>query len=344
MIDLVKGERSIYDDYIQATNLDWMESEDYNIFTDPNGKEIYALSPKRGNVVYATRKTLQKNSLVKAVEDKEFDFPIANSQKYRMTKLLFVTLSFDPTLVSPEWAWAMLRSSPVERLDYKYNVLNRFDANLSKIFGKHGRLVCKEAQANGYPAPHMIIVLDEPVRVELRNGRNGPKWRLYDPKVLRRIGKSSDLRRLAFKDHRKAIRMNPIWKYGFVDFEGIVKGYRFKNKKNAMSYPFKYLTKCLTQDSSFSISDVDSINEIKDPAKRTILFTHLGNKCFRTRDITFGKGFKNRIGLLPPEKKSKPSKWSRIKTVPGYVYEYTLRKTEEHNIKAFRQLFCEGAT
>ena len=39
-------------------------------------------------------------------------------------------------------------------------------------------------------------------------------------------------------------------------------------------------------------------NSVKDKGMRTMLFTHMGNKCFRTRDVSFGKGYKDRIGLI----------------------------------------------
>jgi hypothetical protein len=51
-----------------------------------------------------------------------------------------------------------------------------------------------------------------------------------------------------------------------------------------------------------------------------MLFTHLGNKCFRTRDVSFRKGFKDRIGMLPEEKPEGTVLWKRIRTVPGYEY------------------------
>lgn len=313
----------------------------YNLFIDKTtGEGVYALSPKRGNVPYAARKSHQRNALLEAIKDKEFDYPIGNSTKFRMTKILFVTFSFDRS-ISPERAWAMLRSKPIEGSNCPYNVISELDANLSSIFGKHGKLVCKEAQASGYPAPHMIIILDEPVKVEMKINKSGRQsWRLCDPRILRRIGKDTALRNLAFKNHRKANSLNPIWKHGFIDFEGVVKGYTFRNRKNVMSYPFKYLTKCLTEDNSDSISNYDTINEIKDTSLKTALFTHLGNKCMNTRDISFGKGFKTRVGMLPPEEAPKNSKWKRIRTVPGFVYHFVKDMTEKHNISVFREMFA----
>ena len=139
-------------------------------------------------------------------------------------------------------------------------------------------------------------------------------------------------RKLAFKDPKKLIRINPLWKHGFIDIQGIVKGSRFKHKKDAISYPFKYLTKCLTEESSSSIESLESINEVKDKGLRTALFTHFGNKCFRTRDISYGKGFRDRIGMLPSIPK-KSNEWKRLRSVPGGVIELHKKIVERKAVK-----------
>ncbi len=146
-------------------------------------------------------------------------------------------------------------------------------------------------------------------------------WRLCDPHILDRIGKGSLMRKLCRTDYRKVIDMNPIWKHGFIDFEGIVSEQGSRSERDALTYPFKYLVKCLTQDGCDSIKGFPDINSVKDKGKRTILFTHLGNKCFRTRDVSFGKGFKDRIGMLPEEKPEGPALWKRIRTVTGYEHD-----------------------
>jgi len=321
MSKLVNGEITMTDDSLQNDLLTWMRDEDYNVFKNlQTGEEIYALSCKRGNKVYATRKTQQKNQILDALDGKEFDHIMKGFPNRRWTRLLMITVSFDRDQFTMEEAWAALRSNPIEGCESRYNLINRLDANLRKVFGPHGKLLCKEAQQDGYPAPHMIIVLDEPVMVEHHRGRNGESWRLCDPRLLRRIGKDTMARKLAFKDPKKLIRINPLWKHGFIDIQGIVKGSRFKHKKDAISYPFKYLTKCLTEESSSLIESRDSINEVKDKGLRTTLFTHFGNKCFRTRDISYGKGFRDRIGMLPSISK-KSNEWKRLRSVPGGVIE-----------------------
>ncbi len=50
------------DPQLQAEFLDWIESEDRNKFLNTEtGEVIYALSAKRGNKVYATRKTKKRD-------------------------------------------------------------------------------------------------------------------------------------------------------------------------------------------------------------------------------------------------------------------------------------------
>ncbi|MBE6519710.1 MAG: hypothetical protein E7Z68_01125 [Thermoplasmata archaeon] len=315
--DLVAGRMTLDDPYLQAVLLDWIESEDRNVFLNQDtGEFVYALSAKRGNKVYATRKSKRRNEIEAALDGKEFDVPVKGFRNRRYTRLLLTTVNFDREQYAAEEAWAALRSTPTEGAEYEYNVLNNLNANISKIFGKHGTLVSKEAQSSGYPAPHLIFLLDEPVMVERHSGRGEKEsWRICDPRILDRIGKGPLMRRLCRTDHRKAIRMNPIWKHGFIDFEGIVKGNGSRSGKDTVSYAFKYLVKCLTENGKSAIKDLPDISSVKDKGLRTMLFTHLGNKCFRTRDVSFGKGFKDRIGLLPEPKSEEKSPWKLVKTI-----------------------------
>lgn len=338
--DLVQGKASIDDPRLQATLLDWIESAQYNKFLDPeSGAVVYAQVAKRGNVVYATRKAKKRDALKTALDGKVFDEPVKGFRNRRWTRLLLCTVNFDRSRFSAEQAWAALRSTPVEGLDYTYNVINRLNANISKIFGKHGTLTSKEAQSSGYPAPHLIFVLDDPVMVERHIGKDGHvSWRICDQRILNRIGKGPLMRKLARENYRAAIDMNPIWKHGFIDFEGIVSEEGSRSGRDAVTYPFKYLVKCLTEDGSNSIRDTPDINSVKEKDRRTMLFTHLGNKCFRTRDVSFGKGFKDRIGMLPEEKSSGPIKWKRVRTVTDFEYHFIRVWEEKLAIFKFRNM------
>ena len=333
------------DPILQAELLDWIESEDRNKFLNlTTGETIYALSAKRGNKVYATRKTKKRDQIKNALDGKEFDVPVDGFRNRRWTRLLLVTTNFDRNQFTKEEAWAALRSTPTEGVVYTFNVMNNLNANISKIFGKHGTLTAKEAQSSGYPAPHCIYILDEPVMVERHVGKDGKvTWRLCDPRVLNRIGKGPLMRKLSKSDYRKAIQMNPIWKHGFIDFEGIVREEGSKSGRDTVAYAFKYLVKCLTEDGYSKIVDLPDIKSAKDPSVRTMLYTHLGNKCFRTRDISFGKGFKDRLGILPEEKSSEETVWKRIKTVTDYEYNFIQAFNETAAVAKFKQVMASQA-
>jgi len=341
MRDALAGKVKLTDEELQSVFFDWMSSIDYNLFRNTEtGDDYYAMCCKRGNVVYATRKTNKEKEIREALEGKEFDYPVEGCGRRRMTRFLLVTLNFDRERFTAEEAWASLRSTPIEGTDYIYNVINKFNANISKIFGPHGTLVCKEGQSSGYPAPHLIFLLDEPVMVEYHETHGKGSWRICDSAILERIGKGPKLRRLAFKDHRKAIQFNPIWKYGFCDFEGIVTSGSSERRNNPISYVFKYLTKCLTDPEDSKIAKYKSINEIEDKALRTAMFTHLANKCFGTRDITFGKGFKERLEMLPAAKPVS-SPWKRIRTLTDSEHDLILELKERRAVKQFRTI-CLG--
>ena len=322
---LLSGEFHLKDRHLQRSFIKWVKKEEVSEFYNLRTAEmIYIPVPKRGNMAYVMNKASRRNEMIKAISDKVFDWPDPCNPALRWTRMLFVTVTFDPKRFTQEEAWASIKSTGSRERHHLYGEINRLDANLSKIFGPHGKLLCKEAQSNGYPAPHMILVLDEPIQVRMINGKRGVKWVPVDETILRRIGTDPESRALCETDYSAGIDANPIWKNGFIDFEGIVSESRFRGRRSVVSYPFKYLTKCLTRDDAFSASDIECIDDVKDPKLRTALYTHYCNKCFRNRDITYGKGFRDRIGLLPPKKKevvldengkSVKSDWIRIGSV-----------------------------
>ena len=341
MRDLVEGRLTLGDDHLQMVTLDWQESEDFNEFVNPEtGERIHALCSKRGNVVFCAKKSEQRDALSKALESGVFDWPVPGTRNDRMTKLLFVTLTFDPGIMSRERAWASLRASEIPGCDAVTGVINNFEAGMRGIFGDLCKLICKEATSSGWPAPHLIFLLEEPVRVRAHHGKDGSvTWRLVDRRILRRIGKDPSMRSLYSRNHSAAIAKNPIWKYGFIDLQGIVKGSGYGRYKNEITYLFKYLTKCVSGEASEITEGLRTINEAPEK-ERTMLFTHMANKCFRTRDISFGKTFKERMGLIPLEKKVPSGVWKRIRTIPGFMHEAIVRDNQRRALKKLREMFA----
>ena len=321
---LIKGSVTIQDDWLHETFLDYIEKQLRSEFYNNETHEFYyAPVAKRGNMYYAVRKAALCDEISEAMSGIVFDEPVPGFRNLRKTRLLFVTLTFDPRKFTAEEAWAALKSTRPEDMDNIYNVINGFAANISKIFGTNGKLVSKEAQANGYPAPHLLIVLDEPVLVRRKKIKGDlSKWYIEDPEFLRRLGKDEESRRAVREDYCAAIDSNPVWKHGFFDIEGVVSDQKFGGRKNVCAYLFKYMAKCITKDHCHSTSSLRTIKDCKDHKLLIALYTHLCNKCFRNRDITYGKGFKTRIGLLQKQQKEKdkePSSWSYLGVVDESV-------------------------
>lgn len=335
--DLVSGKRTLHDDDLQREHLDWTLTDDVNVFRNKKtGLRVYALAAKRGNCAYAAKKGETLNDVINAMSTKEFDFPDTElpASRYRWTQLLLVTLTFSHTRHTMEEAWAMLRSSPPEGTDIEYGILNKFGANISKIFGPNGKIACKESDSSGYPSPHIIILLDRPVLVKRHVGKDGKvSWRLVNDRILKRVGKDDASRKRSMNDVENATLENPIWSYGTMDIKGIIKSERFGRFRSGFTYVFKYLVKTASVSRYEELATVDTIRDIKDKSLRTMMFTHFGNKCFRTRDVVIGKAFKDRVGILPKSKtfgrsegsensecnEDSGSEWERERTIPKWV-------------------------
>lgn len=336
MADLVAGRVRLSDPVLQNEMRDWMNFDDKIEFRNKEtGESVFALAAKRGNRAYAAKKGQKLNELLKCVEKCELDrLAPGRRSNYRFTRVLFFTFTFSHERYTPEQAWAALRTTSPEGMDFECNVLNRFGANISKIFGPNGKLTCKESDSSGYPAPHMIVILDRPVLVYRHNDRNGgTSWRIADPRVLARLGKDSASRARSFVDTEVSSSENPVWKHGMFDVQGVVKGSKFGRFSSSFTYVFKYLLKTTDAERYEELREDRPVSEIKDKSVRTMFYTHLGNKCFRTRDISFGKAFKTRVGMLPKEQKT-GSSWEYMRTVPAFVADRIVEMRERKIIRS----------
>ena len=339
--DLANGKIHLKNRRHQQRFLDWMRDEQMIVFQDKKtGEKVYSPVCRRGNRQYAMKKARQRDLFLEAFRTKELDRQIGNNPNIRETCALLITVTFDKKKYTMEEAWGMLSSTEIASSDLKTGVLNNLTANLRDIFGPLCKITVKEAQEDGYPAPHLIVLLDNPTTVKLHRGKGGQSWRIFDPHTLRRIGKDPALRRLSRIRHIDAISMNPIWKYGFIDVQGVVKGCRFKNRKDAVSYAYKYLTKSLTDDHCRELEDLDSISECRTKSLRISLWGHLCNKSYGLRDITYGRKVKEFLSMLPAEnmdgENTMESRWTFMRTIPSFVYEKIVMWNARKMLRPFR--------
>jgi hypothetical protein len=54
------------------------------------------------------------DEMIELLNNGNFDYPIGSTGKYRMIRILFITLTFDEKTFTKENAWASLRSTPIK--------------------------------------------------------------------------------------------------------------------------------------------------------------------------------------------------------------------------------------
>jgi len=214
------------------------------------GDVICVKSSKRGNDVYAEKKSKDYNEVGTALsnpsfssiqERKGFRSDVPKYGTIAQTRVLYVTYTYDTKLYSPFEAYERCTSD-----------LNRWKAYMTKELGmKYASMCVKEGTERGYPAPHMIIILENPVSVVLWKGKKGDKWIVQNKAIV---------------DH-----LHEAWKRATdgtyqVDIQGVVNG--GMGDGGSVSY---YLSKY--------------VGKSVKPNSKTSVYTLAMQKFFRLRDI-----------------------------------------------------------
>jgi hypothetical protein len=247
------------------TFLEWIEEECYvNLINNETGESLEVLSPKRGNPAYARNKRKKASEIYQGLKKLDWDYPVPRARNLvRDTHLLLITLTFDQKATTKEEAWRLLTA--------RGKAFNRFSANMSRTLGTKATLKVKEATKSGYPAPHILVMLDRPVRAF----RYKKKWRMQSEKVLDRL--------------RRA------WPYGFIDVRAVISSR--VGKYGVVYYMMKYLTKTI----GVNCRNSDSSDSVQWEEERAAVLTHVWNKVFRCRDV-LSKAFKERLNAVRPSR------------------------------------------
>jgi hypothetical protein len=243
------------------TFLEWKDEDCFlSFFNEDTCEAFETLSPKRGNPAYAKNKRKKAWEIYQGLKKLDLDYPVPHARDVvRDTHLLLVTLTFDQKAITKDGAWHLITS--------KGKAFNRFSANLSKIFGTKASWKVKEGTGSGYPAPHVLVMLDRPVRAF----RYRKTWRIQSEKILDRL--------------RKA------WPYGFIDVMAIISSK--VGKYGVVGYLTKYLTKSVT----LSYKNSSSLASEQWEKEKTAILTHVWNKVFKCRDV-LSKAFKQRLNSV----------------------------------------------
>ena len=238
---------------IKEQFINYVSDDKYSVLYNPKeDKYIFPLAPKRGNKSYAYKQGKKFKPIMKAFEERSFSKAVNSRLAKYLTSALLITFTYDHKLWTIPDAWRSVTSA-----------VNSFKSYLTKTLKiSYGSFLSKEGTKSGYPAPHLIILLDNTVAAFRHRG----KWRVQSQSLV------NDLK-------------NAWARYScgsFCDIQAIVEGK--VGKRNAISYALKYATKTVSLD-------LDNPND-------TAIYTHAFQKLYNLRNQV-SKDFLQRIDHAP---------------------------------------------
>lgn len=205
------------------------------------------LAPKRGNRAYARKQEKKMRDLESGFKGLVFDRPLPG-RNHKACHMFLSTLTYDQKNISKEDAWKNISHD-----------IKSMKVMLSRaLHAEHiDVLTVKEGTESGYPAPHLLVIVDRPVIcVRHKNRRGEITYRLAD--------------------HVQLGKVKQTWKNGFLDIKAVV-----NNKVGAYSavhYTMKYLVKSV------------------DAKKKDLAFKQMAwQKKFNLRAMHIGQSFKNLV-------------------------------------------------
>lgn len=186
--------------FIEESFREWAQYPEWLVF---QGEHIHTgdmrfkavKSAKRGNNVYSWKIKKRLDELSTALPDVRF-FNYRDRSSRHKTKALFVTLTF----------------ARIQRLDLAWENVgkawNQYMARLRRKYGSVHAFRVWEAQGDGYPHIHAILIFESS---EFEAFHYGDAWRIQE----------------------KREELEPLWKYGFSDYEaltGVREGFRYVTK------------------------------------------------------------------------------------------------------------------
>lgn len=141
------NEENLYTNYQK-----WVEEEHIVVLKDLVTNEIIKKqSPRRGNSAYARKFDDKRKKLESQFTKLTFSTLIENSRKnYSDSLLLLITLTYDHKKTDIQNSWRDITKE-----------INNFKKKIRRRLGFGATVICsKEGTKSGYPAPHLLIMLD----------------------------------------------------------------------------------------------------------------------------------------------------------------------------------------
>jgi hypothetical protein len=253
----------LYSDFLA-----WMNDASITQLRDMRtGETVRHLAPKRGNKAHAAKYRKKLTDIEIGLNGLELDRPLGRGRDTLwMCRALLITLTFDHKIISMSDAWRTISKE-----------IAKFKIKLKRVMGFHSILTIavKEGTTSGYPAPHIMVIMDLPVTCKKRYSR-------FAKKNLYRINNDTLYYGIHDGGPNDKKGMVDCWPHGFIDVQGITNGQILdgKEKVSPASYLFKYLTKAI---------DITNTDTRK---KNLGVSTHAWQKLHRLRPLHICKKLK----------------------------------------------------
>jgi len=276
----------------------WVTLVYYNLFANLDTGEHRACPvSRRGNAAYALRQSFKKSALSKLIKKSTISEQTSSGL---FSHLFFMTLTIDHNVMSRDEANRFITT--------KGKGISRFFARLEKALdGGYSKVIVKESTTSGYPAVHIILHLERPLKIKWHRKSRSYRPDPSDPYTRSILSKLKDLEDWNSK--------SPIWGQGFIDIYGFTDDHlQMKGYSNPINYIAKYISKSLDlQD----IPDLEKYKRVSElPEKyRTKVWTVLNNLIWNSQTWVISKSFREDLKKIKEQIEKLKSRWFYVDTV-----------------------------
>ena len=278
--------------------VEYVDAEYYNLFANLETGE-HSASPvsRRGNPQYAFRQSVKRGRLNKILRKSSISY---QSTDGIYSHLFFLTLTIDHKVMSRDEANFYITS--------RGRGIANFFARLEKtLTDGYSKVIVKESTVSGYPAVHIILHLDRPLKIKYHRKSRSFRPDPTDPYTRTILSR--------FKNLSDWNSPSPIWDVGFIDIYAFtqedmgIKGYA-----TPINYIAKYITKSLDLDHVEEFRKCRRVSEL--PMKyRTAVWTILNSLIWNSHTWVISKAFKDDMQKLEEEAEKRKGSWMWVDTV-----------------------------
>ncbi len=278
--------------------VEWIDTEYYNLFCNLDTGEHRA-SPvvRKGNAQYALRQSFKKSDLAKILRNSKISY---KTPEGIFSNLFFQTLTFDHNRKTRDEANFYITN--------KGRGIANYFARLEKhIEGGYSKVIVKESTKDGYPAVHILLYLEKPLKVYYH--RKSDSYRLdpsdsYTKKILGQFKNLDD-----WNSH------SPIWGEGFMDIYAFTSdNMGMKGFANPVNYIAKYISKSLDIDRIEELRTCKRVSELPEK-HRTAVWTLLNSLIWNSHTWVISNKFKKDLKKIQEKREKLKGNWMYVDTV-----------------------------